>query len=443
MVNIRHSPSVVVFVVFAVALVGCRVRESPTAGSSVVVLVDFSKSFAPLSQDQRPLQAISVATAELARQEWQPPVAVLWSRIQTASLVSSPLCGPFQFEQSLIKRDNDESAQIAEKLKNCSDATVRTSTISAEQAPYTDISGAIALAAQQSEGRSAKYLIIISDFIEDLPPGKHAVTVRLNGERVLLLHRTGTEHSPMAVVDHLDRVRGWSEALRRAGASSVVALPLNSITSQRVMRALSSGSSRMGTDVVVLQDLPDSARPAMLRTIAGTLNKGVRDWDSPVTVTWVDMRDEPNPPWQWPPLELTSGLIKTSRASHPTPGFPALINECAEGMQRFYPGAKNGDIAASLRVYASAGALEAKHVILIISSFPDLPKPERDLPADLSGAKVVMLPAPNREDASDESAYLKRVADWHQRLREQHANVCVIPFNGLTSSSLLECIHGH
>src|SRR5216683_5803990 len=151
MVNIRHSPSVVVFVVFAVALVGCRVRESPTAGSSVVVLVDFSKSFAPLSQDQRPLQAISVATAELARQEWQPPVAVLWSRIQTASLVSSPLCGPFQFEQSLIKRDNDESAQIAEKLKNCSDATVRTSTISAEQAPYTDISGAIALAAQQSE----------------------------------------------------------------------------------------------------------------------------------------------------------------------------------------------------------------------------------------------------------------------------------------------------
>jgi hypothetical protein len=114
-----------------------------------------------------------------------------------------------------------------------------------------------------------------------------------------------------------------------------------------------------------------------------------------------------------------------------------------EGMQRFSPGSKNGDIAASLRFYASAGALNAQHIILIVSGFPDLPKPERDLSFDLNDVKVVMLPAPNRGDASDENAYVNRVARWQRWLSQQHANVCRIPFNGLTTNSLLGCAHGH
>jgi hypothetical protein len=434
---------VVVSALVVVFLQGCSVSKSRLVGSSVVVLVDFSKSFVPLSQDERALREVSEATAELAQREWQPPVAVLWSRIQTASLVASPLCGPFQFQQSLIKRDNEDPAQIAQKLEDCTKSTVRASTVSAEQAPYTDISGAIALAAEQGESIvGSKYLIIISDFIEDLSPGKRPVKLQLNGERVLLLHRTGTEHTPMALVDHLDRIRGWSDALRRAGASSVVALPLNSVTRLRVMRALGTGS-KAGTDVVVLQDLPDTARPEILRTIAETLSKAARDWESPVTVTWADMRDESKSPWQMPPLEFTPRLIKTTDPSSSTREFPVLLNECAEGMQRFSPGSKNGDIAASLRFYTSAGALDAQHVFLIVSSFPDLPKPDRDLSFDLSGVKVVMLPAPNREDASNETAYVNRVGLWQRRLSQQHANVCRIPFNGLTTSPLLGCVHGH
>src|SRR5258708_15159211 len=184
---------VVLSTLLAVSLLGCSASKSRSAGSSVVVLVDFSKSFVPLSQDERALREVSGATAELAQREWQPPVAVLWSRIQTASLVASPLCGPFQFQQSLIKRDDEDPAQIAQKLEDCTKSTVRASTVSVEQAPYTDISGAIALAAEQGESIvGSKYLIIISDFIEDLPPGKRPITLRLNGERVLLLHRTGT-----------------------------------------------------------------------------------------------------------------------------------------------------------------------------------------------------------------------------------------------------------
>lgn len=424
----------------AVALGGCSVNKSQSAGTSVVVLVDFSKSFTPLVGDERPLQELATAISELAEREWQPPVEILWSRIQTASLVSGPLCGPFQFQQSLIKRDNDDSSQIPGRLQACAKAVVQASKADSERSAYTDISGAVALAAQQGQSvAGSKYIVIVSDFVEDLPPGKRPIRLQLNGERVLLLHRLGTERTALTLVDHLARIERWSEALREAGAASVVALPLGSITQQRIVRALGSGT-KTGTDVVVLQNLPDTARAETLKTIAATLNKAARDWQPPVTVTWADLRDESAVPLQMPPLEFTPRLVKAADSS--AQDFATLLDECAEGMQRFSPGAKLGDVVDSLRFYSSAGALDADHVFLIVSSFPNLPKGRRDLPVNLQGARVAMLPAPNRADASDEDSYLARVAEWEAWLKQQHASVCRIPFNGVTPDSLIQCLHG-
>ena len=431
---------IVLPLVIAIALGGCSVDKSRSAGTSVVVLVDFSKSFAPLVNDERALDELARATSELAQREWKPPVQILWSRIQTASLVSGPLCGPFQFQQSLIKRENDDSAQVADKLQACPKSVVQASTAVSERSAYTDISGAVALAADQGQGLlGPKYLVIVSDFMEDLPPGKQPIRLQLNGERVLLLHRLGTEKTPLTMVDHLARIQHWSEALRQAGAASVVALPLSSVTEQRIVRALGSGTKE-GTDVVVLQNLPDTAQPEMLKTIADTLNKAARDWQPPVTVTWADVRDESAIPFQMPPLEFTPRLVKA--ADSPAKDFSTLLSECAEGMQRFSPGAKTGDVVGSLSIYSSAGALDADHVLVIVSSFPNLPKDRPDLSLNLKGVRIAMLPAPNRSDASDEDAYLARVAQWETWLKQQHANVCRIPFNGLTTDSLMECLHG-
>ena len=436
----RSKSRVVLPLVVAVALGGCSVDKSRSAGTSVVVLVDFSKSFAPLVGDARALEELASATSELAEREWQPPVEILWSRIQTASLISGPLCGPFQFQQSLIKRDNDDSAQLADKLQACTKAVVGASTAGSERSAYTDISGAVALAAEQGQSvLGPKYIVIVSDFIEDLPRGKRPIRLQLNGERILLLHRLGTEKTPLSLIDHLARIQRWSEALREAGAASVVALPLSSITQQRIVRALGSGT-KAGTDVVVLQNLPDTAQPQMLKTIAATVNKAARDWRPPVTVTWADLRDEPAIPLQTPPMEFTPRLVKAPDSS--ARDFTTVLNECAEGMQRFSPGAKLGDVVGSLSFYSSAGALDADHVVLIVSSFPNLPKGRTDLPLNLKGVKVAMLPAPNRADASDENAYLARLAQWETWLKQQHASVCRIPFNGVTTDSLIECLHG-
>jgi len=427
-----------------VLLVISSAGRSWCAGSSLVVLVDFSQSFAPLSpQDERALREVSWASAKLAQQEWESPVAVLWSRIQTASLTSTPLCVPFAYQELLIKRDNEGSANIGQKLEECTRSTVRSSRDPSQQTPNTDISGAIELAAEQAESvLGAKYLIIISDFMEDLPRGKRPVKYQLHGEHVLLLHRSGTDRTPMEMIDHLERIRRWTHDILRAGASSVVDLPLSSVTAQRVMRALGA-KSKTGTDVVVLQGLPDTARPENLKMIATAVGKAALDWPSPLTLAWADMRAEPNPPWQMPPLELISQLVKTPDGSSSMQDFLSHLNECAEGMQRFYPGAANADIAASISYYVSAGTLDAQHIFLIISSFPDLPQAVRDLAVDLTGVKVVMLPAPNREDASDESAYTNRVTQWQRWLDQRHAHVCRIPFNGLTNGSLLGCMDGH
>ena len=138
--SIPTSKSLVVLpLVVAIALGGCSVDKSRSAGTSVVVLVDFSKSFAPLVNDERALEELATATSALAQREWKPPVEILWSRIQTASLISGPLCGPFQFQQSLIKRDNDDSSQIGDKLQACTKSVVRASTAGSERSAYTDI----------------------------------------------------------------------------------------------------------------------------------------------------------------------------------------------------------------------------------------------------------------------------------------------------------------
>ncbi|PYT78291.1 MAG: hypothetical protein DMG40_20720 [Acidobacteria bacterium] len=174
--------------------------------------------------------------------------------------------------------------------------------------------------------------------------------------------------------------------------------------------------------------------------MAATLNKAARDWQPPVTVTWADLRDETAIPLQIPPLEFTPRLVKAMDS--PAQDFSTLLNECAENMQRFAPGARVGDVVGSLSFYSSAGVLDADHVFLIVSSFPNLPSARRDLLLNLKGVRVAMLPAPNRADASDEDAYLARVAQWETWLKQQHANVCRIPFNGVTTDSLIECFRG-
>src|SRR6266478_9413074 len=93
--------------------------EQPSAstvpGTSVVVLVDFSKSFAISklqnghvvyglrTEDRRALNAVAGAVAELASRQWTPPLKTVWTQIQTSSITDNPLCAPLETVQKLVK----------------------------------------------------------------------------------------------------------------------------------------------------------------------------------------------------------------------------------------------------------------------------------------------------------------------------------------------------
>jgi len=164
----------------------------------------------------------------------------------------------------------------------------------------------------------SRYIVVISDFVEDLPPGKSGIPLQLAGEHILLLHRAGTQET--VVVDHLSRIEKWADKLRTAGAASVVCLPLHSVTTSRIVRAFEP-RPRTGTNVVVLQNLPDTTKPAILDTIANAITAAARDWPSPVIVTWVEVRPRGEAMIQMPPAEFSPTLIKKEEGENPD--FPA------------------------------------------------------------------------------------------------------------------------
>src|SRR3990167_4968403 len=78
----------------AALLLSCK---GPVDGAklSLIVLVDFSKSFAPLGPEDRPaLQAVTQVVRKLANERLEQPVKILWSIIGNESLHPLQPCGP-------------------------------------------------------------------------------------------------------------------------------------------------------------------------------------------------------------------------------------------------------------------------------------------------------------------------------------------------------------
>lgn len=406
-------------------------------GTSAVVLVDFSKSFVPLTTpDERALHDVAGGLTKLAKDEWSPPISVVWSRIQNASLLAQPLCEPIDYQQTLIKRaaESENSSvdveDLSRRLNDCAAAAAKKSAVAGEQSNFTDIRGAVVLAVEHGRRLGRKNLIIVSDFVEDTPRGMVPIEAHLEGERVLLLYRAGNELASRSPLQQLQSVQEWRNSLTRAGATSVYAMPFASVTCERVVKALSE-APQGGTDVVVLQNLPQTGGQAHLDALAAAITGAAAEWPSPVTVTWVDVRDAGQPSYQMPPVVFSTRLIK--KADICTMDDPtSQLHEWAKGMQRFAPGSPNADLQTALQMYRSASELVDRHVFVLISNFAQ--RPTGNL--GLSGARVVLLPSGRPSDVQDESGYLQRVDYWQDWLHQQGATVCNLPLATATSASL-------
>lgn len=424
-----------------VAPTACTRARSPE-GTSVVVLIDFSKSFAPLTvSDARALNEVASAIVELAAKSWSPPVRFRWARIEEASVTAKNLCGPLEFESKLIKSDNDlDRAGLRQKLAECASTVLRASQDTSQQSSFTDISGAIALAAQDRENTGEKILVIFSDFLEDQRAGLQPVDFQLHGERVLLIHRPGLDLRGLTVGEYMARIDEWAGKLRLRGAKEVTSIPVFGITEHRVANALAPPAKPDGTAVSIVTSLPDTAEADVLLHVARAISASSPKWIAPVTVTWSAIEQSALVARWMPPVELQSRLIKRMGLLSPADEFAIQLEQCARGIARFPPTVEAADLPGALALHRQVAALDSRRLLLVLSDFRGA-LVDGAAPVDLSGTEIAMIAAPSRSDTAHQQNYFQRLKLWEQAFRECGARVvCRIQMSDLTAGAISRCL---
>lgn len=214
----------------------CGPTTAPTGISAgIVILVDFSESFAPYGElDKKALRTLGDAATSLATR-LSPPVKLQWAPIVADSRRAGPICGgPRLFQQSMTnlgQRSVDAGSLVTSRkdLETwardvCPDVLVETS--KKARSPYTDITGAIAMAADSlTEVSESRILFIYSDFLEDKPLPSVETLRPLDGFRVVLVWRAGLDS--MQNMDQ--RLERWSAALKASGVPAVCIQPAASL----------------------------------------------------------------------------------------------------------------------------------------------------------------------------------------------------------------------
>ena len=233
-----------------IAICGCYVRPvqaQPLPETSVVFLVDMSASFAPLKvEDKQALEAVTQAVMQMALEQWRHPVSFFWVKIGTSSINAEPPCGrAMQYRPRLVEpgpRQNSGTGSelfSREKLKAWFDVCILRLTrgkIPVDQ--YTDLSGAVQVATESARGvRGLKVIIILSDFDEDLPPGRPPVRFALSSERVVMIYRPEPSDSKDPNL-MLKRLVDWENRFKMAGARDVCRIPVRGLLPGSVARCL-------------------------------------------------------------------------------------------------------------------------------------------------------------------------------------------------------------
>jgi len=434
-------------------------------GTSVVVLVDFSKSFMALRRpdgrivynglllgDHRALNALAGAVAELASRYWTPPLKMVWMPIRASSLGAEPLCPPLETLQKLVKPAGSVGTreEIQAVLNGCVDTIAKASRNEKNLEDYTDISGAIATASEIASGKySERVLFILSDLHEDLPPGTPQATFKLRQERVILLHRPGTDE-PQNITGYLARVDSWKKKLLEHGASEVVAMPIFAVSEARLRAALRPKDVDLGTALTVLVDFKENVFPArtggpsaggLLVQIGRTLAEMARDWPPPVTAQWMAIGPSGFVSRTLPPLEFGPSLIKKKHALNTAEEFAKAMEELAQALPNMGRGTHATDISGSLALACAVEPPAKLNILLVISDFVDS-GPQPPAPFRLNpGTRVVMAHVASPTDRLNPNTYAARRRAWEQRFKQSGAAaVYQFPLLSFTPNDLRSCL---
>jgi hypothetical protein len=417
-------------------------------GTSVTILVDFSRSVVPLATpDERALKALTAAISDLAGGSWTPPIKISWAAISSSSLAKLPAfndgpCEPLEFEQKLIKAEKAmDKPALKNRLSKCVDQIKAASAIASNWTQWTDISGAIRLATESArDAAGEKILVIYSDFREDLPPGTKAVPIKLYGEQVLLINRPGTDDNKATVSEYLERINHWTDDLKGHGASQAHNIPVFGATQARLINSLNVRQRQVGTAVLVLVNSTDSIQPGSLRPIAAGLAQMARDWAPPVTVTWVGLEQSAFLARWIAPIEFSPTLIKRPDAI----SFEDLglrLDQCAAGMERLRVSGSTADLSGALALGWTANQTEAHKVLIVVSDFRDDTRLAKNPSFQLNNVSVVMVGSTSSADVSNQADYFSHLDSWEKTFRERHSPfVCRTQLENLTSNTVVKCL---
>jgi hypothetical protein len=431
-------------------MVASRGTAGDEQGTSVTILVDFSASFAPLrGQDGQALRDVVRAIGDLST-DWPRPIKITWSKIETASLLASPLCAPIEFSPNLIKRKGEISTreELQKELEKCREVVIRRS--QRERSMNTDISGAVLAAAESTrKNKGEKVLILLSDLDQDLPKGATAADFKIYGERVVILHRPWSRdaNNPNG---YFERIRRWSEEFKNRGAKETTEFPVFAVTEQRLARAFGQTSSPPGTSVAILADLkadgPGGQHAASefeerLSKIAGALTDLAKDWQLPITITWSNIGYSGTACEYMLPLVVKGTLLKKTGEMNISEDLRIPMQESARGLaEKYYGTVQSTDISGAVALATAGNDLGEKRILVIVSDFVDNNRSGGATKFQLPGATVLMVWRFAPSDAVDPSAWSKRMGAWEQSFKDSGATVCRIAMQSLVSSDIKECL---
>lgn len=425
-------------------------------GTSMIVLVDFSKSFAASlkkdgsviyglqPQDRRAMYNVATAIADLATSSWTPPLKTVWAQIQSSSIATQPLCAPLETDQRLVKPEGSVGtrAEILEVLNGCATSVMDASKSVPKLSNYTDVSGAVSMASDVASGEfNERVIVMLSDFKEDLPPATQQASFQLNGEKIVLLHRPGIDESD-PVGAYLDRVNSWIPLLKSHGASNVVSIPVFAASESRLRAALLPKEEPVGTSMTILVDFKDNVLPSsrasdMLAKIGKTIADQAKDWPAPVTVLWVAIGTTGFSSMPMPPVEFAPRLIKKGNVISTTDDFSMAMEELSRSITASHIEIHTTDIIGSIALTSMSTLSMKSSILIVISDFLDSGISNGTKLQIHPSTHVIMMHSAALSDRTDPNAYMLRRSMWEQRFKDAGASlISQIPLNTFTPNDL-------
>lgn len=188
-----------------------------------------------------------------------------------------------------------------------------------------------------------------------------------------------------------------------------------------------------------------------LLKIAQAVTDQARNWDSPVTITWVMVADTPTRSLYFPPIEFSQRLVKNESnavyAKHRTPHLQSFqdlqmfMKSCARGLAAGYGKYTSTNISGTLTLALAASRPQEKKIVVVFSDFVDCNSAGTTSSLPLMGARVLMVYRSAPTDGLNGNARSARVQAWKERLRESGASsVCTIPMEAVTINDLRNCL---